>query len=293
MKLVHHPGYDLNLGDHVFPCQKFRLIEQALTNGGWFAEGDVLRPDPATDDDLLRVHEKDWVDALANGTLTMGQIIRLEVPYSSQMARGFRLMAGGTVLAARAALEHGRAMNIGGGFHHAFPGHGEGFCAIHDVAVAIRALQASGAVRRAMVVDCDVHQGNGTAAIFAGDPTVFTISLHQLNNYPVEKPPSNIDVHLADGTGDAQYLDTLDTVLREARREFRPDMIFYIAGADPFFEDRLGGLALTIDGLRRRDELVFQTAGPVPVCITLAGGYARRVEDTVRIHCQTAIAAAQ
>ena len=207
--------------------------------------------------------------------------------------RGFWLAAGGSILAARCALKDGFGFNIGGGFHHAFPGHGEGFCMIHDVAVAIRRLQADGALRKVLIVDTDVHQGNGTAAIFADDPDVFTLSLHQENNYPEPKPPSDLDVNLADGTGDEEYLELLDKALAEAFRRFAPEMIFYIGGADPYREDQLGGLWLSMRGLQERDALVFAEARlrGLPVAVAFAGGYARKVEDTVRIHVNTIIAA--
>jgi acetoin utilization deacetylase AcuC-like enzyme len=201
---------------------------------------------------------------------------------------GFWLAAGGTLLAARNALRDRIGFNIGGGFHHAYPGHGEGFCAIHDVAVAIRALHHAGEIERAMVVDLDVHQGNGTAAIFAGDKTVLTLSMHQFNNYPSDKPASTIDIHLRDGVGDEEYLDRLRSALAVAM-SFAPNLIVYLAGADPYREDQLGGLALTKEGLKQRDRSVFETAlkRTVPVAIALAGGYARNTEDTVTIHCNT------
>jgi acetoin utilization deacetylase AcuC-like enzyme len=203
------------------------------------------------------------------------------------------LAAGGSILAGRCALTDGSAANIGGGFHHAYPDHGEGFCVIHDVAVAIRHLQFHGAVETAMVVDTDVHQGNGTAAIFGGDGTVFTLSIHQENNYPYPKPPSTMDINLPDGVADEEYLEMLEKHLRQAFREFSPQILFYVAGADPYREDQLGGLALTMEGLYQRDSLVFDYARrhSVPVAITLAGGYARRVADTVRIHSNTILAA--
>jgi len=242
----------------------------------------------------------------------------MEVPYSPELVRAFYLAAGGSILAGQSALRDKVAFNIGGGFHHAFPDHGEGFCVIHDVAVAIRRLQRDKKIVRAMTVDCDVHQGNGTAAIFGAmrevnDPLpskasftpspadlrgattgdVFTISLHQENNYPMWKPPSSIDVNLPDGTADDDYLAWLDNALSSGLRQFEPELICYIAGADPYREDQLGGLALTIEGLKRRDELMFRVARTrdIPVMVTFAGGYARRVEDTVTIHCNTVIAA--
>jgi acetoin utilization deacetylase AcuC-like enzyme len=205
------------------------------------------------------------------------------------MVRAFWLSTGGTILASRLALERGIACNIGGGFHHAFPGHGEGFCAIHDVAVAIRKLQRDGIIQKAMVIDCDVHHGNGTAAIFQGDPTVFTLSIHQFNNYPAQKPPSTMDIHLEDGVSDEEYLRRLRDACRTAIPLFRPDLVCYVAGADPYCEDQLGGLNLSMIGLRERDRLVTELAltQQCPVSITLAGGYAAKLEDTVRIHAHT------
>ena len=294
-KLVWHPGYDLNLGDHVFPSQKYRLIRERMLIERIADEGDFLQPEPATDEDILRVHEPGWVERLQSGTLGYMELLKLEIPYSRQMVEAFWLAAGGSILAARRALTDRVGFNIGGGFHHAFPDHGEGFCAIHDMAVAIRKLQAEGAIRTAMVVDCDVHHGNGTAGIFATDETVFTISLHQLNNYPSEKPPSNIDVNLADRTGDREYLELLEDALARGFAAFRPDLLAYIAGADPYREDQLGGLSLTAGGLKQRDLTVFRRAVSerVPVFIGLAGGYAWDTNDTVTIHCNTARAAVE
>ncbi len=196
-------------------------------------------------------------------------------------------------MAGQHAMKDGFAANIGGGFHHAYPDHGEGFCMIHDVAIAIRRLQADGAITKAMVVDTDVHHGNGTAAIFAKDESVFTLSIHQLNNYPARKPPSNIDLNLPDRIGDEDYLSILDEGMSRAFTEFQPDIIFYVAGADPYREDQLGGLSLSIEGLRERDQLVFRHARQknAPVAITQAGGYARHVADTVKIHINTIVAA--
>jgi acetoin utilization deacetylase AcuC-like enzyme len=292
-KLVYHEGYDLQLGQHVFQSQKFRMVRDLVLAEHIAEPADILAPEPASDADILRVHKREWVDKLLHDTLSASERMRLEIPYSQAAVRGFWLAAGGSILAAQRALRDGFGINIGGGFHHAFPGHGEGFCMIHDVAVAIRRLQADSTIRKALVVDTDVHQGNGTAAIFAGDDDVFTISLHQENNYPVPKPPSDIDVNLADGTGDEEYLELLDKALADAFRRFAPEMIFYIGGADPYREDQLGGLWLTMRGLRERDAIVFAQARlrGLPVAVTFAGGYARKVEDTVRIHVNTVIAA--
>ena len=287
-KLVYHPGFDLNLGAHVFPSRKYRLIHDQLLEQGTAEPSDFVEPQPATDGDVLRVHDAGWVHRLKTGTMTGAEVIRLEIPYSAAMVNGFWLATGGTILAARNALGDRVGFNIGGGFHHAFPAHGEGFCAIHDVAVAIRALQHDKVIERAMVVDCDVHQGNGTAAIFAGDKSVLTLSLHQWNNYPSVKPPSTIDVNLRDGMEDEEYLERLRGAL-ELAMGFAPGLIVYVAGADPYREDQLGGLKLTMDGLKRRDRLVFETAlhKGVPLAVTLAGGYARDTADTVAIHCNT------
>ena len=292
-KLVYHERYDLNLGAHVFPSQKFRLIAETLLAEGIATKADFLRPEPASDEDILRVHTADWVRKLKTGTLTASEVMKLEVPYSPELVEAVWLAAGGTILAAQSALRDGFGANLGGGFHHAYPGHGEGFCAIHDVAVAIRRLQADKAVRKAMVVDTDVHHGNGTAAIFAGDESVFTISIHQENNYPPHKPPSNIDLNMWDRADDVEYLGELIPVVQKSLDDFRPDIVFYVGGADPFCEDQLGGLALTKRGLSERDRKVFEEVRRrgIPVATTLAGGYARRVEDTVRIHVNTILAA--
>jgi acetoin utilization deacetylase AcuC-like enzyme len=287
--LVFHPGYDLNLGEHVFPARKYRLIHDRLLDEGFAGPKDFIEPRAVADEDVLRVHDAGWVRRLKTGTLSQAEIARLEIPYSREMVEGFWLAAGGTLLAAGNALRDRIGFNIGGGFHHAFPDHGEGFCAIHDVAIAIRALQQGRRIEKALVIDCDVHHGNGTAAIFAGDRSVLTLSLHQFHNYPAEKPPSVIDVHLADGVGDEEYLERLNGALAVAL-SFKPDLAIYVAGADPYAEDQLGGLALTLAGLKRRDTLVFETAlrQSVPVAVVLAGGYARDTNDTVEIHCNTA-----
>jgi acetoin utilization deacetylase AcuC-like enzyme len=292
-KLVYHEGYDLRLGEHVFQSQKFRMVRDLVLAEHIAEPSDILSPESAGDEDILRVHTPEWVDKLKHDMLSASERMRLEIPYSQVVVRGFWLAAGGSILAAQCALRDGFGFNIGGGFHHAFPGHGEGFCMIHDVAIAIRRLQADGALRKVLIVDTDVHQGNGTAAIFAGDADVFTLSLHQENNYPEPKPPSDLDVNLADGTGDEDYLELLDKALANAFRRFAPEMIFYIGGADPYREDQLGGLWLSMRGLQERDALVFAEARlrGLPVAAAFAGGYARNVEDTVRIHVNTIIAA--
>jgi acetoin utilization deacetylase AcuC-like enzyme len=326
-KLVYSDDYYLPIGSHVFPAEKYKCIHDRLLASGIAEPSDFVTPHPATDEDVLLVHTPQYVEKLKTGTLSQREQMELEVPFSPALVKAFWLAAGGSMLAADHALNDGVGISIGGGFHHAFPDHGEGFCMIHDVAIAIRRMQRDGKIRRAMTVDCDVHQGNGTAAIFAGTRTaskplpsvptstlnpaspartaaktklhsahagdVFTISLHQENNYPPWKPPSSIDIDLPDEIGDDDYLAWLDNALSSGLRQFDPELLCYIAGADPYREDQLGGLSLTIDGLKKRDEVVFRVAKTrgIPVMVTLAGGYARNVEDTVTIHCNTVIAA--
>ena len=324
-KLVYSDDYYLPIGAHVFPAEKYRLIHQHLLETGLAEPSDFVVPPSASDQDVLLVHTPEYVHKLKTGTLSAMEEMQLEVPYSPELVAAFWLAAGGSILAADLALQSGVAVNIGGGFHHAFADHGEGFCVVNDVAVAIKRMNKDGKICRALTVDCDVHDGNGTAGIFppktyasqplpsaggvqynlrntnaqlrdscsSGDLEVFTISLHQANNYPLMKPPSSIDVHLPDGADDHLYLAWLDQALSSAFRQFEPELICYIAGADPYKEDQLGGLALTIDGLKTRDELVLRVARShnIPIMITFAGGYARRVEDTVTIHCNTIMAA--
>jgi acetoin utilization deacetylase AcuC-like enzyme len=288
--LVYHEGYDLSLGEHVFPSQKYRMIRESLLRDRFAAPEDFRRPEPATDEDVLLAHDPAYIRKLKTGTLSYQELLRLEIPYSRRTIDAYWIAAGGTILAGRLALQNGVGFNLGGGFHHAFEAHGEGFCAINDIAIAARRLQKDGVIAKAMVVDCDVHHGNGTAAIFAGDRSVYTLSIHQFNNYPAEKPPSNMDIHLADRAGNEEYLERLSHGLRAAFSSFHPELLIYVAGADPYCEDQLGGLDLTIAGLRDRDRLVISTAltKGVPVAVVLAGGYAYDVIDTVAIHCNTA-----
>ena len=322
-KLIYCEKYFLPIGEHVFRADKFRLIRERLLQEQVADESDFIAPQPASESDVLLVHSPHYVNKLMEGSLSAREELQMEIPYSPQVVDAFMLHTGGSILAAECALEDGVGVNVGGGFHHAFPDHGEGFCMINDFSVAIRAMQKRGRIRRAMTVDCDVHQGNGTATIFGGSghkasalpswsaaavglpsaanmsngpsKDVFTISLHQEHNYPFVKPPSSIDVNLPDGCGDDEYLAWLDNALSSGLRQFEPELICYVAGADPFREDQLGGLNLTIDGLKKRDELVFRAARArnIPVMTTYAGGYANRVEDTVTIHCNTVIAAAE
>jgi acetoin utilization deacetylase AcuC-like enzyme len=288
VQVIYSPRYELDLGAHVWPTSKYRLIAQRLEHGGTVPAGAFTDPEPCTWDDLALVHTAEYLAKIRNDRLTRDDIRTLELPWRRELADGFRLMTGGTCLAADAALRDGASVHLGGGLHHAFAGHGEGFCLFNDVAVAIRSLQRDRRISRAAVVDCDVHHGNGTAMIFERDESVFTFSIHQQHNYPIVKPCSSLDIGLADGTRDDEYLARLGPAL-DAVVASAPEIVMYLAGADPFREDRLGGLALTHEGLRARDSLVFETmrrAG-VPVAVVLAGGYAADPEDTVRIHVQT------
>jgi len=289
VKLVYSDRYDLNLGNHVFPSVKYRLVKENLLHEHIVAPGDFIEPPPASDDDIALVHHREYLRKLQTGKLSYLEVLRLEIPYSPELIRAVWLSAGGSILAGRLALEDGVAVNVGGGFHHAYPDHGEGFCVLNDFAIAIRRLQKDRAIERAMTVDCDVHQGNGTAAIFGGDHTVYTLSIHQENNYPYPKPPSSLDINLPDGVEDEEYLHELCLGLDRALAEFSPDLIFYVAGADPYRDDQLGGLKLSLEGLEKRDRLVFEKASAkhIPVAVTLAGGYARRLEDTIKIHTNT------
>ena len=292
LPVVWHPAYEVDIGPHVFPTAKYRLVRERLVAEG--AAVEFHRPEPASNDDVCLVHTAAYITKILADRLSPHERLTLEVPFSADLRRASWLCAGGAVLTARWALRSGAAVHLGGGFHHAFPDHGEGFCLINDVATAIRVLQRAREVRRAMVVDCDVHHGNGTAAVFAGDESVFTFSIHQEYNYPAFKPPSDVDIGLEDGAGDESYLAALAARVPAALDQHRPDLVWYLAGADPYREDQLGGLALTIPGLRERDRMVMGWCGDrgIPAAIALAGGYARRQEDTIEIHCNTVRVAA-
>jgi acetoin utilization deacetylase AcuC-like enzyme len=286
---VHHPAYEVNIGLHVFPTAKFRLVRERLIEDGTIKESDILTPESATDGDVALVHPPEYIEKINAGGLSHAEELMLEVPFSPELREAMWLCAGGSALTGRQALEHRVASHLGGGFHHAFPDHGEGFCLINDVAVAIRVLQRDRAIERAMVIDLDVHHGNGTAAIFADDPTVFTFSMHQQNNYPAAKPPSDLDLGLPDRIQDREYLGLLEQHLPRIVEQHSPDLAYYLAGADPYQQDQLGGLGLTLDGLRRRDRLVLEilSGAGVPVATMTAGGYAMDPRDTVEIHANT------
>jgi acetoin utilization deacetylase AcuC-like enzyme len=275
-------------GKHVFPLQKYRLVYENLLAMGAKKEN-FLRPRPAPDEDVLLVHSPRYLKHVKTGGLSQAELKALEIHYSPELVRFALLSVGGTVLAARKAIETGLAVHIGGGFHHAFPDHGEGFCLLNDVAVAARKVIVDEYAERVMIVDCDLHQGNGTAAALAGRKEIFTLSIHQMDIYPTEKPRSTLDIPLWAGDGDDKYLAALRAHIPNIYREFRPGLVIYLAGADPYEKDQLGGLALTKAGLKERDKLVIENARRlgIPVAVVLAGGYALEIKDTVDIHLNT------
>lgn len=292
-KLVYSDEYWLvETGSHVFPVRKYRMIYERLLSHGARPEN-FLRPEPVEHEDLLLVHTPKYVKKITSGGLSRAEIQAMELPWNEDLARFALLHVGGTALAGRAALADGLCVHIGGGFHHAFADHGEGFCVLNDIAVAIEKLRRNGAIRTAMVVDCDLHQGNGTAAIFAGRDDTFTFSIHQMDIYPAEKMTSTMDVGLWSGDGDERYLAEMRKHFPALFRKFRPDIVFYVAGADPLAGDKLGGLELTKEGLLARDELVLEGARSlgIPVAVVFAGGYPPDVEDVVSIHLNTIRAA--
>jgi len=278
----------LETGKHVFPLQKYRLVYENLLAMGAKKEN-FLRPRPAPDEDVELVHSHRYLKRVKAGGLSPAELKALEIRYSPELVRFALLSVGGTVLAARKALEAGLAVHIGGGFHHAFPEHGEGFCLLNDVAVAARKVVADGLAERVMIVDCDLHQGNGTAAALAGRPGIFTFSIHQMDIYPTDKPLSTLDVGLWAGDGDAKYLAGLHAHFPRIYREFRPNLVIYLAGADPYEKDQLGGLAVTKAGLKERDKIVIENARRlgIAVAVVMAGGYALEIKDTVDIHLNT------
>ncbi len=296
LPVAFDPRYTFPWPGHVFPTEKYLLTAREVERRGLVAGGAFLAPEPAPREDLLLAHDAaylDLLDAIADGRAPWDP--RMEVPVSRAVLDAFALATGGTLLAARAALERGAAVNLSGGFHHAYPDHGEGFCLVHDAAVAVRVLRREGRARRALFVDLDVHQGNGTVGCFRGDADAYTFSIHQQWNYPWPKEVGSLDVGLEDGVADGEYLEALDRALRQIAREFpRPDLLLYVAGADAFERDRLGGLKLTREGCRERDRRVvaFAREQGCPVLGLLAGGYAEDVADVVGIHADMAEALA-
>jgi acetoin utilization deacetylase AcuC-like enzyme len=295
VKCVWSPDYEVDIGDHVFPTAKYRLIRERLLQEAICTEEDFLTPEPATNEQLLTAHTPAYLEDLAE-LRRSERTLYSELPLNRKIVDAYRLAAGGTLLAARTAMtQPGRiACHIGGGFHHAFADHAEGFCYINDIAVAIRVLQGEGQITRAAVIDCDLHQGNGTAHIFLNDDTVTTLSIHQENNYPT-KQKSDVDIGLEDYADDVEYLSHLQDVVPKLLDTARPDLLIYVAGADPYQDDVLGRLKLTMQGLLERDELVLSAAAErrIPVATVTAGGYARHTADTVKIHAQTCAVAAR
>ncbi len=286
---VYSPTYRVDIGPHVFPTAKYALIRQRLLDELGADETDFVEPEIAGPEEILQVHTKRYYEACRDSTLSFAEQARMELPWSPSLFEAASRCVRGSIMAARLALDHGAGLHVGGGFHHAFADHGEGFCVFNDPACAIRQSQAQGDIERAAVVDVDLHQGNGTAAIFAADDSVATFSIHQDAIYPYPKPPSTVDIGLPAGIDDAAYLELLEEGLAPMLEQHDPELVFYVAGADPYREDQLGSLGLTIDGLRARDALVCRLCREreIPVAVVLAGGYARNVDDTVEIHLNT------
>jgi acetoin utilization deacetylase AcuC-like enzyme len=288
-KVVWSPDYEVELGPHVFPTHKYRLVREALLERGIVTPEDLIEAAQVHPAVLGRVHTPEYLHKIHDDALSPTERYLLEVPFSRALEHSALVTCGGTLVAARLALRDGIAVHLGGGFHHAFADHGEGFCLLNDVAVAARTLLDLGSVERVLVLDLDVHQGNGTAHIFQGDPRVFTFSMHQERNYPQEKMVSDLDLGLADGMADDRYLEALRDHLPGVLTSHRPGLAFYLAGADPYREDQLGGLRLSREGLRERDAYALRSlrSAGCAVAVTLAGGYALRVQDTVDIHVAT------
>jgi acetoin utilization deacetylase AcuC-like enzyme len=287
MKCSYHASYHVALpAGHPFPITKYSLLKDRLLSEGILTAGDILEPEPVDLPTLRLVHTHEYLAKLETSALSAAEQRRLGLPWSEALWQRSRLASAGTLLAARAALDQGLAGNLAGGTHHAFADHGEGFCVFNDVAIAIRKLQAEGAITRAAVIDLDVHQGNGTAAIFEEEDEAFTFSMHGERNYPLAKMRSNLDVPLKDGVGDAEYLDLLHRHLPTVLDTANADIVFYLAGVDVAAQDRYGKLALTEEGIRMRDRYVIETArsGGVPLVIVLAGGYAPTRARTAELH---------
>ena len=274
---------------HRFPVAKYRLLRQRVEESGLFRPEDLLTPHAATDAELMRVHSAEYLGKLREGTLSEMEQRRIGLPWSPELVERSRRSTGATIEACRAALDEGIAVNLAGGTHHAFHDAGEGFCVFNDGAVATRAVQAEGRARRVVIIDLDVHQGNGTAAIFRGDDSVFTFSVHAAKNFPARKEPSDLDVELPDDTGDEPYLEAVEQGVWEALHRSRAELAIYLAGADPFEGDRLGRMKVTKAGLARRNEIVFEACARqhLPVAVTMAGGYGHDLRETVDVYFQS------
>jgi len=284
---IYSDLYYVNLGEHVFPVEKYRLVYERLFHEGFITPENIFFPSLAEPEDLLLVHTVNYLKDLDNLSPSSSTMFS-ELPLTREIVQGYRLFAAGSILVAEKAMERGIAIHLGGGFHHAFPSRAEGFCYINDVAISIKKHKKLSRFEKVLIVDCDLHQGNGNAFIFKKDPSVFTFSIHQEDLYPI-KQESDLDIGLADFTGDDVYLHFLAEALRDIRKKFSPEIVYYLAGADPYREDQLGNLTLTKEGLMERDRLVIGSyvKRSIPLVILLAGGYAVKVEDTVEIHCNT------
>lgn len=296
MKLFYCDQFVLPLPEkHRFPMQKYSRLRERLAQSPDFAQAEFLIPQPASDEQLLLAHDADYLARAKDGELTAAQVRALGFPWSAALVERSRRSVGGTIAAARSALSEGVGANLAGGTHHAFRDRGEGFCVFNDAVVAVRTLQAEGLIEKAVILDCDVHQGNGTACIVADDPTIFSFSIHGKSNYPIKKEVSDLDIALPDGTDDETYLHLLTPAVQEVLELSSPDLAIYLGGADPYVEDRFGRLGLSKAGLARRDEIVFSLCreANVPVAVVMAGGYAKNIDDIVDIHYQTMLLAKQ
>ena len=296
LKIFYTDSFAIPLPEnHSFPISKYALLRKRIENSNRFSPQELCIPHAATDAEICRSHDLEYLQRLQQGQLTAKEIRRIGLPWSPELVERARRSAGATVEACFAALDDGVAVHLGGGTHHAFKDRGQGYCVFNDSAIAVRALQADTHVKRVLILDCDVHQGNGTAALLQKDPSVFTFSIHGKNNFPYRKEKSDLDIALDDGTDDRVYLDALDNGIRASLKEAKADAVIYLAGADPFTEDRFGRLDVSKEGLAERDRLVLRycrDAG-LPVAVTMAGGYAPAIEDTVDIHFQTVIIASE
>jgi len=296
MKIYTSDQFVLPLPEaHRFPMKKYERLRQRVSEARLVCPEMLFTPMAATDEELERVHSCEYIQRVQGGKLSLEEIRRIGFPWSPEMVERSRRSSGATIAACRSALEYGWGVNLAGGTHHAYWDRGEGFCVFNDSVVAARALQAEGRIRRVAVIDCDVHQGNGTAAILERDDSIFTFSIHSQRNYPLKKEKSDLDVGLEDGTGDDAYLTALEEATRSTLARSRAELAIYLAGADPYFGDRLGRLSLTKQGLAQRDRIVFDlcAGAGIPVAITMAGGYAADIEDIVDIHFQTVAEAAR
>ncbi len=290
MKLFSSDRFVLPLPDgHTFPMSKYRLLRERVEASGLISPDELVEPPSATDEQLRRAHDADYVAAMTAGQMSREQMVRIGFPWSAEMVERSRRSTGATIGAVRAALADGIGVNLAGGTHHAFRDHGEGYCVFNDTFIATRELQAEGKLRRVVVIDLDVHQGNGTAALCRLDDSIYTFSVHGAKNYPTRKERSDLDIELPDGTVDAEYLAAVEIGLARSFDEGKPDFAFYLAGADPFAGDRIGRLAVSKAGLAERDRLVFDACrrAGIPFAVTMAGGYGKDVTDTVDIHWQT------